>query len=72
MGNKTLNSLNNMNVIKTMHEYEERCEKLNKDDEIVRPDFNAQEMNYEVEMYSPGELHPLKGGVLPDSMTLLA
>ena len=42
-----------MNVIKTMHEYEERCEKLNKEDEIVRPDFNAQKMNYEVEMYSP-------------------
>ena len=53
MENKILNSLNNMNVIKTMHEYEERCEKLNKEDEIVRPDFNAQEMNYEVEMYSP-------------------
>ena len=42
-----------MNVIKTMHEYEERCEKLNKKDGIVRPDFNAQKMNYEVEMYSP-------------------
>ena len=53
MENKILNSLNNMNVIKTMHEYEERCEKLNKEDEIVRPDFNAQKMNYEVEMYSP-------------------
>lgn len=53
MENKILNSLNNMNVIKTMHEYEERCEKLNKEDKIVRPDFNAQEMNYEVEMYSP-------------------
>lgn len=53
MENKILNSLNNMNVIKTIHEYKERCEKLNKEDEIVRPDFNAQEMNYEVEMYSP-------------------
>ena len=46
-----------MDVIKTIHEYKERCEKLNKEDEIVRPDFNAQKMNYEVEMYSPdGEL----------------
>lgn len=61
-----------MEVITTVHEYQERCEKLNKEDEIVRPDFNAQKMNYEVEMYSPGELHPPKGGVLPDSMTLLA
>ena len=42
-----------MEVITTVHEYQERCEKLNKEDEIVRPDFNAQEMNYEVEMYSP-------------------
>ena len=36
-----------MGIIKTMHEYQERCEKLNKENEIVRPDFNAQEM------YSP-------------------
>ena len=42
-----------MEVITTVHEYQERCEKLNKEDEIVRPDFNAQKMNYEVEMYSP-------------------
>ena len=42
-----------MEVITTVHEYQERCEKLNKENEIVRPDFNAQEMNYEVEMYSP-------------------
>ena len=42
-----------MKVITTAHEYQERCEKLNKENEIVRPDFNAQEMNYEVEMYSP-------------------
>ena len=42
-----------MNVIKTMHEYEERCEKLNKKDKIESNDFNAQKMNYEVEMYSP-------------------
>ena len=42
-----------MEVITTVHEYQERCEKLNKEDEIVRPDFNAQEMNSEVEMYSP-------------------
>ena len=42
-----------MEVITTVHEYQERCEKLNKEDEIVRPDFNAQEMNYEAEMYSP-------------------
>ena len=28
-------------------------QKLNKENEIVRPDFNAQKMNYEVEMYSP-------------------
>lgn len=42
-----------MGVITTVHEYQERCEKLNKEDEIVRPDFNAQKMNYEVEMYSP-------------------
>ena len=42
-----------MEVITTVHEYQERCEKLNKEDEIVRPDFNAKEMNYEVEMYSP-------------------
>lgn len=42
-----------MEVITKVHEYQERCEKLNKENEIVRPDFNAQEMNYEVEMYSP-------------------
>ena len=42
-----------MEVITTVREYQERCEKLNKEDEIVRPDFNAQKMNYEVEMYSP-------------------
>ena len=42
-----------MEVITTVHEYQERCEKLNKEDENVRPDFNAQKMNYEVEMYSP-------------------
>ena len=53
MENRILNSLNNMEVITTVHEYQERCEKLNKEDEIVRPDFNAQKMNYEVEMYSP-------------------
>ena len=53
MGNKILNSLNNMGTITTIHEYQERCEKLDKEDEIVRPDFNAKEMNYEVEMYSP-------------------
>ena len=53
MGNKILNSLNNMGIIKTMHEYQERCEKLNKENEIVRPDFNAHKMNHEVEMYSP-------------------
>lgn len=53
MGNKILNSLNNMGTIITIHEYQERCEKLDKEDEIVRPDFNAKEMNYEVEMYSP-------------------
>ena len=53
MENKTLNSLNNMGTITTIHEYQERCEKLDKEDEIVRPDFNAKEMNYEVEMYSP-------------------
>lgn len=45
--------MENKEVITTVHEYQERCEKLNKEDEIVRPDFNAQEMNYEVEMYSP-------------------
>ena len=53
MENKILNSLNNMGTITTIHEYQERCEKLDKEDEIVRPDFNAKEMNYEVEMYSP-------------------
>ena len=37
----------------TIHKYQERCEKLDQEDEIVRPDFNVQEMNYEVEMYSP-------------------
>ena len=42
-----------MGTITTIHEYQERCEKLDKEDEIVRPDFNAKEMNYEVEMYSP-------------------
>ena len=57
MENKILNSLNNMGTITTIHEYQERCEKLGQEDEIVRPDFNVQEMNYEVEMYSPdGEL----------------
>ena len=45
--------MENKEVITTVHEYQERCEKLNKEDEIVRPDFNAQKMNYEVEMYSP-------------------
>ena len=53
MGNKILNSLNNMGTITTIRGYQERCEKLDKEDEIVRPDFNAKEMNYEVEMYSP-------------------
>ena len=53
MENKILNSLNNMGTITTIHEYQERCEKLDREDEIVRPDFNAKEMNYEVEMYSP-------------------
>ena len=45
--------MGNKEVITTVHEYQERCEKLNEEDEIVRPDFNAQKMNYEVEMYSP-------------------
>ena len=45
--------MENKEVITTVHEYQERCEKLNKEDEIVRPDSNAQKMNYEVEMYSP-------------------
>ena len=52
MENKILNSLNNMGTITTIHEYQERCGKLDREDEIVRPDFNAKEMNYEVEMYS--------------------
>jgi hypothetical protein len=42
-----------MGVMTTIHKYQERCEKLDQEDEIVRPDFNVQEMNYEVEMYSP-------------------
>ena len=42
-----------MGTITTIHEYQERCETLDKEDEIVRPDFNVKEMNYEVEMYSP-------------------
>ena len=42
-----------MGVMTTIHKYQERCEKLDREDEIVRPDFNVQEMNYEVEMYSP-------------------
>ena len=49
--------MENKEVITTIHKYQERCEKLGQEDEIVRPDFNVQEMNYEVEMYSPdGEL----------------
>ena len=45
--------MENKEVITSIHKYQERCEKLDKEDEIVRPDFNAKEMNYEVEMYSP-------------------
>ena len=41
-----------MGTITIIHEYQERCEKLDKEDEIVRPDFNAKEMNYEVQNYS--------------------
>ena len=49
--------MENKEVITTIHKYQERCEKLGQEDESVRPDFNVQEMNYEVEMYSPdGEL----------------
>ena len=49
--------MENKEVITSIHEYQERCEKLGQEDEIVRPDFNVQEMNYEVEMHSPdGEL----------------
>ena len=42
-----------MGVITNVSDYSNRCLELEKNDDIVRPDFNAHEMNYEVEMYSP-------------------
>lgn len=42
-----------MGVITNVSDYTNRCLELEKNDDIVRPDFNAHEMNYEVEMYSP-------------------
>lgn len=42
-----------MSLLTTVQGYKDRCEKLDQENEIVRPDFNVQEMNYEVEMYSP-------------------
>ena len=41
-----------MGVITNVSDYSNRCLELEKNDDIVRPDFNAHEMNYEVEMYS--------------------
>lgn len=42
-----------MSVLTTVQGYEDRCDNKNNESEVVRPDFNAQDMNYEVEMYSP-------------------
>lgn len=42
-----------MSVLTTVQGYKDRCDNKNNESEVVRPDFNAQDMNYEVEMYSP-------------------